>query len=308
MSRARSARASAPSTTANLGSGFDVFGMALGAFRDTVTVSLSDVRGVRVVSDGGVPADPRRNTAGLVALEAMRMSGVRGLDVRILKRVPVGMGMGSSAASAAAAAVASDELLSLDLGPRGLVELAGVGERASAGTIHYDNVAAAVLGGFVIVRTGPLDIVRMTAPADMRCCVAVPEIAVPAKKTAASRGVVPRTPRLADVTANVSNAAALVAGIARRDTALIGSAMADAIAEPARRAKIPGLEHVRSAAMRAGAAGVAISGAGPSIIAVAADGADTGAIARAMRRGFARAHVRCRLVECRPTARGAMRA
>lgn len=305
MRRARSASASAPSTTANLGPGFDVFGMALDAFRDTVTVSRSDTRGVRVITDGGVPADARRNTAGLVAREAMRRAGVAGLEVRIAKRVPVGMGMGSSAASAAAAAVACNRLLSLRLGPRGLVELAGVGERASAGAVHYDNVAAAVLGGFVIVRTGPLDIVRMPPPRDMRCCVAVPEVAVPQKKTAASRGVVPQAPRLGDVTANVSNAAALVAGMARRDTALVGSAMADAIAEPARRALVPGLESARRRAIRAGAAGVAISGAGPSIIAVAGAGADMAAIGAAMRRALGAARVRCRIVECRPTARGA---
>ncbi|MDD9809746.1 MAG: homoserine kinase [Thaumarchaeota archaeon] len=305
MRRAASASASAPSTTANLGSGFDVFGMALDAFRDTVTVSASASRGVRVVADGGVPADARRNTAGLVALEAMRRAGARGLEVRITKRVPVGMGMGSSAASAAAAAVACDRLLSLGLRPAGLVELAGVGERASAGTVHYDNVAAAVLGGFVIVRTGPLDIVRMSPPRGMRCCVAVPEVSVPQKKTAASRAAVPRAPRLGAATANVANAAALVAGMARRDTALVGSAMADAIAEPARRAMVPGLESARRRAVRAGAAGVAISGAGPSILAVAEAGADIGAIGEAMRRALAAARVRCRIVECRPTARGA---
>lgn len=308
MRRARSATASAPSTTANLGSGFDVFGMALDAFRDTVTVSMSASRGVRVVADGGVPAGARSNTAGLVALAAMRMAGARGLEVRVTKRVPVGMGMGSSAASAAAAAVACDRLLSLRLRPAGLVRLAGTGERASAGAVHYDNVAAAVLGGFVIVRTGPLDVVRMAPPRGMRCCVAVPEVAVPPKKTAASRGLVPRRPRLEDATANVSNAAALVAGMARGDTALVGSAMADAIAEPPRRASVPWLEAARRRAVRAGAAGVAISGAGPSIVAVAPAGADIGAIGEAMRRGLAASRVRCRIVECRPTARGAARA
>lgn len=308
MTRLRYATARAPATTANLGSGFDVFGLALDAFWDTVRISTTTDRGVSVVTDGGVPANARHNTAGLVALEAARRHVKHGgLQVRIRKQVPVGSGMGSSAASAAAAAVAINELLRLDLDAAQLVELAGVGERASAGSIHYDNVAASVLGGFVVVRTDPLNIVKMRPPRDMECCVAVPHIDVPAKKTAASRRVVPRKVRLKDVTKNVSNAAAMVAGFARRDVSLVGSAMSDAIAEPARRRMIPGLESVRRRAMRAGAAGVAISGAGPSVIAVAGDGADMDAIGRAMKRGFASTGVRCHIVRCRPASRGAAR-
>ena len=308
MSRPARATASAPSTTANLGSGFDVFGLALGAFRDTVSVERTARPGVSLVADGGVPADPRRNTAGLVALEAARRHlGRGGLAVTVRKRVPVGFGMGSSAASAAAAAVAIDSLLGLGLDGVGLVELAGFGERASAGAVHYDNVAASVLGGFVIVRTGPLNIIRMTPPRGMECCVAIPDIAVPRKKTAVSRSVVPARPRLADATQNVGNAAAMAAGFASRDTGLIGSAMADAIAEPARRRMIPGLASVRQRAIRAGAAGVAISGAGPSVISIGDAGTDMDAVGRAMGRGFASEGVRCRIVRCRPTPRGAAR-
>ncbi len=305
---AKSATASAPSTSANLGSGFDVFGLALDAFADRVTVTRTGRRGVTVAADGGVPADARRNTAGIVALEAVRRYVKRGgLGVRVSKGVPVGFGLGSSAASAAAAAVAIDRLLGLGLSPSGLVELAGVGERASTSSVHYDNVAASVLGGFVIVRTGPLDIVKMPPPADMECSVAIPEVAVPAKKTAASRKLVPDKVGLKNATANVGNAAAMAAGFARRDTALIGSAMADSIAEPARRRTIPGLESVRGRAIRAGALGVAISGAGPSVIAVGNANTDMDAVGRAMKRGFASVGVRSRVVRCRPTPRGAAR-
>ena len=74
--------------------------------------------------------------------------------------------MGSSAASAAAAVVAFDKLYNLRLKGNTLVEFAGVGEKASAGSIHYDNVAASVLGGFVIVKTNPLDVIRIDPPSD----------------------------------------------------------------------------------------------------------------------------------------------
>lgn len=308
MSRASSATASAPSTTANLGSGFDVFGLALDAFVDKVSVTRTDRRGVSVVTDGGVPTDARRNTAGIVALEAVRRYVKRGgLDITIHKGVPIGFGMGSSAASAAAAAVAIDCLLELKLGANHLVELAGLGERASAGTIHYDNVAASVLGGFVIVRTDPLNIIKITPPKDMKCCVAIPDIEVPSKKTAVSRSIVPPKIRLQDATDNVGNAAAMAAGFARHDTKLVGSAMVDAIAEPARLRMTPGLKSVRQRALRAGATGVAISGAGPSIIAIGDTGTDMDAVGRAMTRGLGSAGVRCKIVHCKPTSRGAAR-
>lgn len=308
MSTAKSATASAPSSTANLGSGFDVFGLALDAFTDKVTITRTDKRGVTVVTDGNVPTNPRRNTAGLVALESVKRYVKRGgLGVCVQKNVPVGFGMGSSAASAAAAAVAIDRLLNLKLGASSLVELAGIGERASTSSIHYDNVAASVLGGFVIVRTDPLNIIKMPPPTDMKCCIGIPDIAVPVKKTSASRSLVPNKVSLQNTTANVSNAAAMAAGFARRDTALIGSAMTDAIAEPARQRMIPGLESIRRLCIRAGAVGVAISGAGPSVIAIGSSQTDMDAVGRAMMRGFASAKVRSKIVHCKPTSRGAAR-
>ena len=85
-----------------------------------------------------------------------------------------------------------DKLFGLKLDGNSLVEFAGSGEKASAGAVHYDNVAASVLGGFVIVKTNPLDIIRIDPPANLRMCVAVPTISVPKKKTKVSRGVIPK--------------------------------------------------------------------------------------------------------------------
>jgi len=106
-----------------------------------------------------------------------------GVEIKIKKGIPAGYGMGSSAASAAATAVAFDKLFKLKLDGNSLVEFAGSGEKASAGTVHYDNVAASVLGGFVIVRTNPLHVIRIDPPTNLRMCVAVPTISVPKKKT-----------------------------------------------------------------------------------------------------------------------------
>lgn len=294
----------APSSTANLGPGFDVFGLALDAFFDDVTLTKKG-KGITIITADLIPTVPQKNTAGLVAEYMKKRFKVKGgLEIRIKKGVPAGFGMGSSAASAAATAVAFDRLFRLNLDANTLVECAAVGEKASAGAIHYDNVSASVLGGFVIVRTKPLDVIKVLPPEDLRLCVAIPKLDVPPKKTEVSRSVVPKQIRLSDSVVNLSNAAAIVAGFVKKDSELIGRSIKDIIVEPAREHLIPGFSTVKKNALRAGALGVTISGAGPSIIAFATKRSDLNKIAKAMRGGFASANTDCRVVICKP-AQGA---
>ena len=291
----------APSSTANLGPGFDVFGLAIDAFYDTVTLTRTD-RDITIITDDNIPINPGDNTAGLVVRNMKKKFRIKdGIEIRIKKRVPTGFGMGSSAASAAAAAVAFDRLYNLGLDGNLLVEFAGYGERASAGIIHYDNVAASVLGGFVIVRTKPLDVIRIEPPRNLRMCIAVPDIGVPEKKTKVSRGVIPEKIRLTDSVLNISNASAIVAGFMRRDPELIGNSVKDAIVEPARQHMIPGFAKVKQNALRAGAFGVTISGAGPSVIAFSDSSANLEKISSAMSRGFASRKIKCQTLVCKPS-------
>ncbi|MEM3006720.1 MAG: homoserine kinase [Candidatus Nitrosotenuis sp.] len=295
-----SVTAKAPSSTANLGPGFDVFGLALDAFFDEVTLTKKD-RGITVITSDQIPTSPNKNTAGLVAQHMKKKFKVKGgLQIRIKKGVPAGFGMGSSAASAAATAVAFNRLYKLNLDANTLVECAAIGERASAGTVHYDNVSASVLGGFVIVRTDPLDVIRISPPADLRLCVAIPKLLVPPKKTAVSRSVVPKQVKLVDAVTNLSNAAAIVAGFTKKDSVLIGRSIRDVIVEPAREHLIPGFSAVKKNALRAGALGVTISGAGPSVIAFATKKSKLKKIAGAMRSGFASAKTDCTIIICKP--------
>lgn len=294
----------APSSTANLGPGFDVFGLALDAFFDEVTLTKKR-KGITIITADLIPTAPQKNTAGLVAEYMKKRFKVKGgLELKIKKGVPAGFGMGSSAASAAATAVAFDRLFRLNLDTNTLVECAAVGEKASAGAIHYDNVSASVLGGFVIVRTKPLDVIKVLPPEDLRLCVAIPKLDVPPKKTKVSRSVVPKQIRLSDSVINLSNAAAIVAGFVRKDSELIGRSIKDIVVEPARKHLIPGFSIVKKNALRAGALGVTISGAGPSVIAFATKRSDLDKIAKAMRAGFASANTGCRVVICKP-AQGA---
>lgn len=291
----------APSSTANLGPGFDVFGLAIDAFYDTVTLTKTK-NGITIVSDDDIPTNPENNTAGLVVKNMKKRFKIKdGIEIKIKKGVPAGFGMGSSAASAAAAAVAFDKLFGLKLDDNALVEFAGYGEKASAGTIHYDNVAASVLGGFVIVKTNPLNVIKVEPPTNLRMCIGVPKIDVPKKKTKVSRGVIPKKVKLTDSILNLSNAAAIVAGFMKKDPELIGNSIKDVIVEPARQHMIPGFIKVKENAIKAGALGVTISGAGPSVIAFSKSSADLKKISLAITKGFASANTECQTIICKPS-------
>lgn len=291
----------APSSTANLGPGFDVFGLAVDAFYDTVTLTKIK-NGIKIVTDDDIPTNPGKNTAGLVVKNMKKKFKIsQGVEIKIKKGIPAGFGMGSSAASAAATAVAFDKLFGLKLDGNSLVEFAGSGEKASAGTVHYDNVAASVLGGFVIVKTNPLDVIRIEPPSNLRMCVAVPTIDVPKKKTKVSRGVIPKKINLSDSILNLSNASGIVAGFMKKDPELIGNSIKDVIVEPARKHMIPGFSKVKENAIKAGALGVTISGAGPSVIAFSKSSANLKKISLAMSKGFASANTKCQTIICKPS-------
>ncbi|MHA7733523.1 homoserine kinase [Nitrosopumilus sp. S6] len=291
----------APSSTANLGPGFDVFGLAIDAFYDEVTLTKTK-SGITIVTQDNIPTNPENNTAGLVVKNMKKKFKIKtGIEIKIKKGVPAGFGMGSSAASAAATAVAFDKLFGLKLDGNSLVEHAGYGEKASAGSVHYDNVAASVLGGFVIVKTNPLQVTRINPPTNLRMCIAVPKLDVPKKKTKVSRGVIPKKVKLTDSILNLSNASTIVAGFLKKDPELIGNSIKDVIVEPARQHMIPGFAKVKQNALKAGALGVTISGAGPSVIAFSKSSADLKKISLAMSKGFASANTKCQTVICKPS-------
>jgi homoserine kinase len=284
-----------------LGPGFDVFGLALDAYHDKIQL-VKGGNGIKIQSTDSIPLVPERNSAGLVVKEMAKKFKIKsGIILKIKKGVPVGFGMGSSAASAAAAAVAFDALFDLNLDKNALVEFAAIGEKASAGSVHYDNVSASIFGGFVIVRTNPLTIISIEPPKDLVLCIAIPKLRVPPKKTQVSRSVLPKQVKLSDYVLNLSNAAAIVAGFMKKDTTLIGNSIKDIIVEPARQHLIPGFSQIKEYAIHAGAFGVTISGAGPSVIAFTSKSSNQKKICNAMERGFASAKTKCHTIVCRPS-------
>jgi homoserine kinase len=282
----------APATTANLGPGFDVFGLALEEPNDKVTLTPIS-KGVKIEVSGlsaeTIPTLPEKNTAGVVANQMLKEFALKtGVQIKIEKGILPGKGLGSSAASAAAVAYGLNHIFNLKLDNRQLIRLAAKGEVASAGFEHADNVSAAICGDFVIVKSyNPLEIVNLKSPPDMEVCVALPHIATPMSKTEKARLVVSKLVSMDKLVHNVGNAAAMATGFAIGDVDLIGKSMLDAIVEPARTFLIPGYQQVKENALKVGACGVAISGAGPAMIAIVnKKKADSSKIVKAMKEGF----------------------
>jgi homoserine kinase len=301
----------APATSANLGPGFDVFGLAIEKPSDKVTITRTASSGIKIRISGlsaeTISPIPERNTAGVVAnLMIKEFSLKNGFAIRIEKGIWPGRGLGSSAAPAAAVAYGLNKMFDLNLTNEQLVRFASKGEIASAGSEHADNASAAVCGNFVIIRSyNPVEIVELKAPIDMEVCVAFPHMDIPTGKTAKARVVVPKMVPLENLVYNVGKAAAMASGFAIGDVDLIGKSMRDAIVEPARAFLIPGYMQVKENALRAGACGVTISGAGPAVIAVVnKKKADANKIAEAMKEGFKTAGYESTAIATKP-GRGA---
>ncbi|GAA0646065.1 homoserine kinase [Salarchaeum japonicum] len=248
----------APATSANLGSGFDVFGVALDRPADYVTVERAETTTLEIEGYGSeyIPTDPAKNTAGVVARELDAPA-----HITIEKGVRPSSGLGSSAASAAAAAVALNELHDCGLTKEELVRVAAKGEAAVSGEAHADNVAPAILGGFTIVRDDGVT----SIPTDVSLVACLPEIVV---STRDARRVVPDSVAIEDLVDTVGSAATLTAGFQQDDPVLVGRGMREHVVTPARAALIDGYARAVDYAKKAGATGATISGSGPSVLAV----------------------------------------
>ena len=285
----RRVTAFAPATVANVGSGFDVLGFAVERPGDTVEAHRREGGGVallEVTGDGGRLPRDASNTAVVAAGRLLERIGEPfGVDLVLRKGMPLASGLGSSAASAAAALLAVNRLAGDPLAAEELLPCALAAEQVAAGTGHADNVAPALLGGFVLIRsTAPLDLVRLPVPDGLAAALLSPDVEIP---TEAARRILRKRIPLADAVSQWGNLAALVASLYAGDLALMGRSLDDLIAEPVRAVLIPGFAAVKEAALQAGAIGCSISGAGPAVFALAASLARARAVAETMRQAFA---------------------
>ena len=273
MSRGpQAAVAFAPGGVGNIGPGLDILGLALAGVGDTVRAEWSDSPGIHILDPGhrDLPTDPARHTSGLAARAVIDRSGAgppgnAGIALTITKGLPLSGGQGGSAASAVAAAVAVNALLGYPLDRWGLVGAALAAEESVSGR-HADNIAPALLGGIVLIRSlDPLDLVELPVPDELWVVVARPDQRL---RTAEARSVLPAQVSRAAALHQAAQVGAMVAALASGDYELLGRAIDDRIAEPARMALLPGFREAKQAALAAGALGSSISGGGPSAFAL----------------------------------------
>ncbi|AMQ01469.1 Serine kinase [Pedobacter cryoconitis] len=265
----------APATVANVVCGFDVLGFAVNAPGDEVVMRVTDKPGVIISKitgdDGRLPLNPDKNTVSASVQDYLKHIGRTdiGIDIELHKKMPIGSGLGSSSASTVAGLFAINTLFDNQLSNQELVPFAMKGEELACGYGHADNVAPALLGGFVLVRSyEPLDVISLPFPQDMCAAIVYPEVDVPTKD---ARQMIRSKVLLKDAVKQWGNVAGLVTGLFTNDYDLIGRSMVDVLVEPTRSILIPDFYKMRSIAMEMGAVSFGISGSGPSVFALTKD-------------------------------------
>ena len=286
----KSVRIFAPATIGNVGSGFDVIGIAIDAPGDVVVASRRKEPGLDFILDNSgsgvnLPTDAKKNVAAFVAqLMLDDLKPNFGITMRLHKKMPIGSGLGSSAASSVASIVAVNMLLPKPLKRYDLLCFALEGERLATGCGHADNVAPCLLGGAQLVRSyNPLDVISLSVRNTITWVVVHPHIVL---HTQNARLVLPKQIPIAAAVHQWGNVGGLVAGLARGDAKLVGRCTEDVVAEPYRAELIAGFQDVKNAALKAGAFGCTISGSGPSMFAVAPSPQSGKKIAAAMKKAF----------------------
>lgn len=253
----------APASSANLGPGFDTLALALDMWNE-IEIDLAGTPGaIKIEGPEAALLDDREN----LSIKAMkRLAGEHGqalppMAIVVRTVIPVARGLGSSAAAIAAGLVAANKILDLGLTTRDLYDVAWQMEG------HGDNVGAALYGGAVMAVPHVREPFQLLGEGDLglMALVFVPEVT---GATWAARAALPTTIPHPDAAYNVATAAGLAVGLLTRNHTLIGAGMHDRLHEPYRARLFPHLEPLTIAARRAGAVGAALSGAGPSILAL----------------------------------------
>jgi homoserine kinase len=235
-----------PASSANLGPGYDCLAAALSLHLE---LEVEETGEFAVETElEGIPVD--RSNLCVQAFEKLHPAD--GLTFRISSEIPPASGLGSSAAAIVAGLTAADHMFELD---------ADVYPHAVDIEGHPDNVAAALIGGFVICT--PQRAQRFEPPAGLEGVIAIPPDPVP---THEARAALPATVPIADAVANVASASTLVLGLARDDFSLIGQGLADRIHQNRRAHLYPRSMELLAKAEALGAVGATISGAGPAVL------------------------------------------
>jgi len=261
-----------PATSANLGAGFDVAGLALETPFDVMEVEQANKD--EVLPGSGFEVPPMEKNVCLPVLDAMRkdLGITQNVSVKIDKNVPPASGLGSSGASSAGMAVALNELFDAGLSIEKLVEYAALGEKVASGNVHKDNVAPAITGGVcTIVNDDPLRLLRFEPPKGLKIGILRTSVTKPSTKFA--RSVLPETVPRSDNCRTHSKLTMLLCSLFEGDAQLFADSLDDCIVEPAREKAglLPKLSQLKQVC-KAHGFGATASGAGPALMIAGLEG------------------------------------
>jgi homoserine kinase len=298
LSPLRQVRVKVPATSANLGSGFDIFGLALQLY-NTYTLTLTCEAGwsVSLPSDIDLPRD-ENNLVLRAAREVFLRLGVLPPNLHLAQEIdiPLDRGLGSSASAIVGGLVAANMLTGSTLDSTTLLAIATEIEG------HPDNVTPALMGGMTLCyATGAQPCyLALPIPQNVQIVVVIPDFEV---STSQARSVLPDQVSRSDVIFNGSRTALMVAALYQKRYDLLAEAMDDRLHQPYRAALVPGMTEAIAAGYAANALGVALSGSGPSLIALTQH--ETSAVAAALSDAFVCQGIACETRILQPDTTGA---
>ncbi len=292
-----------PATSAHLGPGFDSLGIALDLWNEAEFIPTNDKKISLRIEGEGKDKLPTGASNAIVdaALQVYNLAGkpYHGMQIHCLNRVPLSSGLGSSSAALLTGMLGANAMIGEPFSREEILRLAIETEG------HPDNVAPAMLGGLVasIIHESHVVSLRLTLTdqrAPIHMTVVFPDFDFPTKQ---ARAILPKQIELKDAIYNISRAVIITEAFRLGDLSMLHEAMDDKLHQPYRIPLIPGAQAALDAAKQAGAAAVALSGAGPSLIAFSSK--PDPVIGEAMQRAFESAGLPARIFQLKMSDHGA---
>ncbi|OQA90133.1 MAG: Homoserine kinase [Elusimicrobia bacterium ADurb.Bin231] len=288
-----------PATTANFGSGFDVFGASLRIYNE---IEMTAINGkhqeihFEILGEGRktLPVDKSNIVYGAMkkVFDTLHFTHYA-LHIRLINNIPLSRGLGSSAAARIGGLVAANKLCGGRISDEEIIKIAANLEG------HPDNVAPAFIGGLCVCNYDGADVkcVKFQMPADLKAVLCIPDFEV---STNMARKILPKKILHRDAVFNLSRSALFLSAIIQKKYDLLSIAMEDKLHQPYRKKLIPCLDDVFSAAMRNGAYGVCVSGSGSTLLAIAARNMKTKCerIGRSMQKAFCARGIESKYIIC----------
>lgn len=296
---------SVPATTANIGPGFDCLGAALTLYNQFTFTPLDEEPGYLEIVARGDEADRVQTTDSNLVYQAFSHF-YQGLEqptpavkIEIELGVPLARGLGSSATAIVGGLVGANALAGLPLSQTAVMQMAISMEG------HPDNVVPALMGGCRLAATGlgaDWEICEVGWHESLATIVAIPDFEL---STAEARRVLPESYSRADAIFNTAHLGLLLQGLATGQPNWLKAALQDRIHQPYRQSLIPGYQTVQTAALTAGAYGMVISGAGPTLLAIA-DRTEAAKVRSAMQQAWTEIDIAAQVYSLSLDPRGAV--